>query len=177
MINNNLSVVPATMDRVPRTEEGPRNEGGLNHDLRDLHKDEQDVRNLRHDMSTDRTKLNDAIEDGNALAAQKYARDLAHDQNQLNGKLHDIQEDKAKVAADRRDIQHDLKDIRADGREIRHLRQDMAQDRTKLDQAIDHGNAAEAAKYGRDLANDQRELDAKLRDLRRDQADLRRDER
>ena len=76
------------------------------------------------------------------------------------------------VYHDRQDLRYDRRDLRFDYANVDRLRADIARDRWRLDQNIRAGRSAAAAEDARDLARDQRALDALLRDIRRDRADM-----
>ena len=78
---------------------------------------------------------------------------------------------------DRQDLRSDYRDLRHDYASVDRLRADIARDRWRLDQDIRFGRSWAAAEDARDLARDQRALDAQVRDIRTDHADIRYDHR
>lgn len=73
------------------------------------------------------------------------------------------------------DIHNDRRDLRHDYSRVARMRDDIARDRVRLDEDIRCGRSWRAAEDARDLARDQRALDAQLRDIRRDRRDIGRD--
>jgi hypothetical protein len=78
---------------------------------------------------------------------------------------------------DRRDLRYDRQDLRHDYSQLNSLRSDIARDRWRLNEDIRCGRDRAAAQDARDLARDQRALDAQIRDIRHDRADIYRDYR
>ena len=69
----------------------------------------------------------------------------------------------------------DRRHINRDYAKVQHLRYEIALDRQRLDEDNRCGRYRAAAEDARDLARHQRALDAQLRDIRRDKADMYRD--
>jgi hypothetical protein len=65
---------------------------------------------------------------------------------------------------DRRDLRHDYS-------RVNNLRADIARDRARLNEDIRCGRDRAASQDARDLARDQRTLNAQIRDIRHDRAD------
>ena len=85
-------------------------------------------------------------------------------------------------AQDWNNIHRDGQDLRSDYRDINHdhnradqVRADIARDRARLAEDTHRGRYAAASQDRRDLARDQRLLDALVRDVRHDQFDSFRD--
>src|SRR6266436_3915246 len=76
----------------------------------------------------------------------------------------------------RQDLREDYRDIQRDYEQVDRLRADIARDRYQLNQALEDGDEWRASRIARDLARDQRALDALLRDIARDHRDIRHDE-
>jgi hypothetical protein len=76
----------------------------------------------------------------------------------------------------RRDLHEDYRDIQNDYAQVDRLRADIARDRYQLHEALEAGDEWRASSIARDLARDQRALDALLRDIARDHRDIRRDQ-
>ena len=74
------------------------------------------------------------------------------------------------------DLREDYRDIQHDYAQVDRLRADIARDRFQLHEAIERGDEWQASRIARDLARDQRTLDALLRDIDRDHRDIRHDE-
>ena len=75
----------------------------------------------------------------------------------------------------RQDLREDYRDIQHDYAQVDRLRADIARDRYQLQQAWQSGDEWQASRIARDLARDQRALDALLQDIARDRRDIRRD--
>lgn len=60
---------------------------------RDIRQDNYRVARMRADMNRDQARLNEDIRCGRTAAAARDARDLARDQQALNGQVRDIQRD------------------------------------------------------------------------------------
>ena len=73
---------------------------------------------------------------------------------------------------DRQDLRYDRRDLHHDYDRIARIQADIARDRAQLNEDIRCGRQYEAANDARDLARDQRMLDAQTRDIRRDQRDM-----
>jgi hypothetical protein len=69
-----------------------------------------------------------------------------------------------------RDFRYERQDLRRDYDRVDRLRSHIAQDRARLNEDIRCGRDRAAARDAADLARDQRELDAQLRDVRHDRA-------
>ena len=78
---------------------------------------------------------------------------------------------------DRQDLREDYRDLRVDRIQVNRLRADIARDQVRLNENIRFGRDRAAAQDARDLARDQRALDALLRDIRHDRVDTYRDRR
>jgi len=76
----------------------------------------------------------------------------------------------------RHDLHEDYKDIENDYAQVERLRANIARDRYQLREALEDGDEWEASRIARDLARDQRALDALLRDIARDHHDIHRDQ-
>ena len=76
----------------------------------------------------------------------------------------------------RQDLREDYRDIQRDYAQVDRLRADIARDRYQLHEALEDGDEWRASRIARDLARDQRALDALLRDIARDHRDIRHDE-
>jgi len=76
----------------------------------------------------------------------------------------------------RQDLREDYRDIQRDYEQVDRLRADIARDRYQLHQALEVGDEWRASNIARDLARDQRALNALLRDIARDRRDIRHDE-
>ena len=76
----------------------------------------------------------------------------------------------------RQDLREDYRDIQHDYAQVDRLRADIARDRYQLQQAWQNGDEWQASRIARDLARDQRALDALLNDIARDRRDIRRDQ-
>jgi len=73
---------------------------------------------------------------------------------------------------DRRDQRHDRQDLRRDYARVDDLRADMARDQWRLNEDLRCGRLRAAEREARDMARDQRTLNAKRRDIRRDRSDM-----
>jgi hypothetical protein len=73
---------------------------------------------------------------------------------------------------DRRDIHYDRQDLRQDYSRLNNLSSDIARDRQRLNEDIRCGRDQAAAQDARDLARDQRALNAQTRDIQHDRADM-----
>ncbi len=69
-----------------------------------------------------------------------------------------------------RDFRYERQDLRRDYDRVDRLRSHIARDRARLNEDIRCGRDRAAARDAADLARDQRELDAQLRDIRHDRA-------
>ena len=90
-------------------------------DLRDIHRDRQDLRadyrdinhdytrvnGMRADIARDQARLNEDIRCGRAGTAAREAQDLARDQRALDAQLRDIRHDRFDASRDRQDIRRD----------------------------------------------------------------------
>jgi hypothetical protein len=76
----------------------------------------------------------------------------------------------------RQDLREDYRDVQHDYAQVDRLRADIARDRYQLQQAWQNGDEWRASNIARDLARDQRALDALLRDIARDRRDIHRDQ-
>ena len=65
------------------------------------------------------------------------------------------------------------RDLRHDWVRVNRMRDDIARDRARLNEDIRCGRSAAAAADARDLARDQRALEAQYRDIRHDRRDWR----
>jgi hypothetical protein len=86
-------------------------------------------------------------------------------------------DDRADMRYDRADLRHDYRDMRNDYARRDHLLADIEHDRWQMNEAIRCGRDRAAAGFARDLARDQRALDALDRDMRHDRRDMWRDNR
>src|SRR5258707_7847291 len=77
----------------------------------------------------------------------------------------------------RQDLRGDYRDIQGDYAQVDRLHADIARDRYQLQEALENGNEWRASSIARDLARDQRALNALLQDIARDRRDIRHDER
>ena len=77
----------------------------------------------------------------------------------------------------RRDLHEDYRDIGHDYAQLNRLRNDVARDQYQLDRAWQRGDERAAGRIARDLARDQRSLDALQADINRDHRDIREDHR
>src|SRR5207248_4412380 len=73
------------------------------------------------------------------------------------------------------DIYNQRRDLHRDYARAAFLREHIARDRARLDEDIRCGRSWAAAEDARDLARDQRALDALVRDIRHDRRNLYRD--
>ena len=76
----------------------------------------------------------------------------------------------------RQDLREDYRDVQHDYAQVDRLRADIARDRYQLQQAWQNDDEWQASRIARDLARDQRALDALLRDIARDRRDIHRDQ-
>lgn len=75
------------------------------------------------------------------------------------------------------DIGRDIRDIRRDEAKLREERAERNYDLRREFRAIEHGNLRAAERWDARRRQEQREINDINRDLRRDRADLRRDQR
>ena len=75
-----------------------------------------------------------------------------------------------------RDLHSDYRDISHDYTQLDRFRADVARDQYQLNAAMKRGDESAASHIARDLARDQRALNALRADIRSDHRDIRRDQ-